>query len=76
MSRSASGPTEPLNARFAGEPHDGCPALTTAMMDEARVRHLGIPRPDLDAAHASEQLRAGFDAPAREDAGEPPAGPY
>ena len=44
---------------------DGGPDLTAAMMDELRERHLGVPRPDGDAARPSEQLRAAYDAAMR-----------
>lgn len=40
---------------------DGGPAMTTALMDELREAHLGIPRPDPNAPRASEQLQAAFD---------------
>ena len=39
---------------------DGGPGLLEAMMDELRELHLGVPRPDVDAPRASEQLRAAY----------------
>jgi DNA-binding HxlR family transcriptional regulator len=39
---------------------DGGPDLVTAVMDELRERHLGVPRPDPDAPRASDQLRAAY----------------
>ena len=41
---------------------DAGPELVTAMMDELRELHLGIPRPDPDAPRASDQLRAAYEA--------------
>ena len=41
---------------------DGGPDLTTAMMDELRELHLGIPRPDPDAPRPSDRLRAAYEA--------------
>ncbi|QEO15686.1 helix-turn-helix transcriptional regulator [Agromyces intestinalis] len=41
---------------------DGGPSLVTAMMDELRERHLGVPRPDPDAPRPSEMLAAAYGA--------------
>jgi DNA-binding HxlR family transcriptional regulator len=45
---------------------DGGPQLMTAMIDELRELHLGIPRPDPHAPRASEQLRAAYETALRD----------
>jgi DNA-binding HxlR family transcriptional regulator len=40
---------------------DGGPDLVTAVMDERRELHLGIPRPDPIAPRPSERLQAAYD---------------
>jgi DNA-binding HxlR family transcriptional regulator len=47
---------------------DGGPELITAMMDELREVHLGLPRPDPDAPRASELLRAAYEAAVTDEA--------
>src|SRR3954447_8508515 len=46
---------------------DGGPELVTAMMDELRELHLGVPRPDPDAPRASDHLRAAYDMALRDN---------
>jgi hypothetical protein len=53
---------------------DGGPELVTAMMDELRELHLGVPRPDADAPRPSEQLRAAYEAAVSDGTGSAPAG--
>jgi DNA-binding HxlR family transcriptional regulator len=52
---------------------DGGPELVAAMMDELREIHLGVPRPDLDAPRASDQLRTAYEAAVSNGHGSVPA---
>ncbi len=53
---------------------DGGSELVAAMMDELRELHLGTPRPDPDAARASDQLHAAYETALRDKrAAKPPS---
>ena len=53
---------------------DGGPELVTAMIDELRELHLGVPRPDPNASRASDQLRAAYEAGVRDKTSSEAAG--